>query len=119
MPTPGDPPMRAFDRRHGLRRHVRIVAGEMHQERARAAASLVEMLVDLHAVVARRSLDGQARAREIGELAAEAEAHHADLAGAVRAPAQGLRHVPEVAGELVGVEPRAHSARALARPSSV
>ena len=88
-------------------RHVRVVLGEMQKERAAELAGLVEMLVDLHAVVAHRCTDLVPDARQVGELAAEAEAHHANLAGAFLPSCEGGDGVLEISGELVGVEARA------------
>ena len=76
----------------------------MHQDQAATLAGLVEVLVDLDAVVAHRGIDRQAGAGQVGKLAAETEAHNADLAGAVRAGAQGRDDVAQVACELGGVE---------------
>ena len=92
------------DRRHRGLGDVGIVAGEMHQDQAATLAGLVEVLVDLDAVVAHRGIDRQAGAGQVGKLAAETEAHNADLAGAVRAGAQGRDDVAQVACELGGVE---------------
>ena len=52
MSTPGDPPMRAWIAATVSAGTCGSSLGEMHQERARTAAGLVEMLVDLDAVVA-------------------------------------------------------------------
>ena len=69
-----------FDR---LLRDEGVLAGEVHEQGAGDAAGLAQRLLDPHAVERDRRIDIVARSGEVGELAAEAEAHGRGLAGAL------------------------------------
>ena len=82
-------PHAGLDRLHGRGRHMGIVSGEMHQDGAIQVAGFVQMLIDLHAVIAHRRLDLVPRARQIGELTTQAKTHDPDFAGASLQRAEG------------------------------
>ena len=79
----------------------------MQQDRALQTVGFTQVLVDLHAVVAHRGVDSVPRAGQIRKFAAQAKAHHADLARAVRTRPEGGDNIAKVPGELVGIQARA------------
>src|SRR5215831_4089978 len=76
------PPERRLDLLLCLLRLVLVLAGDMHQQRLRDRARLVEEVFDAAAVVADIAVGVRARRHQVGELAAEAVADRAGLAGA-------------------------------------
>src|SRR5262249_25475139 len=79
-----------LDLRARLRRSKPIELGEVEDHRALDIARFGEIRLDADAVLADGAIDIGARADEIGELAAKAEAERADLAGAFGPAAQRL-----------------------------
>ena len=62
-----------------FRRNVRIGLGEVQDQRAFQPICLVEMLVDLDAIVTNRRIDRMPHTGKIGIFAAKAEPHHTDF----------------------------------------
>ena len=79
--TAGERRLHLFHRRH---RHVLVLAGEVQRHRAGDLVRLVQRLLDADAVIADGAVDICAGRRQIGKLAAQAEAERADLAGLLR-----------------------------------
>ena len=91
-------------RAHGVLRDEGVFACEVHEHGAVDAARFVERPLDADAVERDRRVDIVARRREVGELAAEAEAHGGDLAGALGPRSQRLDGGADIDEALVHVE---------------
>ena len=89
---------------YGVLRHEPIFAGEVHEHGAADAAGFVQCLLDADAVERDRRIDIVPRGGEVGELAAEAEAHGSHLAGALRPRPQRFDRGADIRDTLVHVE---------------
>ena len=83
---------------------ILVLAGEVQHQRAADLVLLVQMSLDADAVIADRAIHAGARRRQIGELAAQAVAERADLAGAFRPAAQRLHAGRDVLDAGIDVE---------------
>src|SRR5215217_8400398 len=66
----------------GLGRHEAILCGDMHQQSVLDVGGFAQQAVDADAVVGDGGVDVGAGRGQVGDLAAQAVAHGADLAGA-------------------------------------
>ena len=76
--------VRFLDRPHIVHRDYRIKLAEMETDRTGDFFRLVEMQLDLGAVIGRRRIDAVARRREMGIPPAETYAQHPQLAVTAR-----------------------------------
>ncbi len=80
------------DRSLGLRRAESVFLGDMQHQAAAHVGGLAQRVLDAHAVVRHRAGHvGQPAGRQVGQLAAQAEAQHAGLADAFRPRPQCLK----------------------------